>query len=195
MEFEEMQTIWNEQDNERLFAINEAALHKYIKDKSRSVDHLMRFAEWAMIAANLIVVLILTVDAIRDGGPTYQYYIAAMYLAYSVIGLVRRLRRKQAEVVFEPTMLGEVDKALWQINYLIEQSKSMIYWYVMPLTLAVGASFFLNGKSLWGAAFMLGLIPATLFGSRWEMNRWYRPKKQELEKLRETLLAPELEAG
>lgn len=193
MEFEDMQVIWNEQNNEKLFAINEAALHKHIKGKSRSVNHLMAFAEWAMIVANFVVAIILTVDAVNDGGPQYQYFISAMYLGYALFAAFRRLRRKQAEVVFEPTMLGEVDKALWQIDYLIKQGESLIYWYVLPLTLVVAASFLMTGKTLWAVAFILVLVPASLFGPRWEANKWYRPKKRELEQLRQTLLTPEPE--
>jgi hypothetical protein len=187
MEFEEMQVIWNEQNNEKMFAINEAALHKYIKGKSRSVNHLMQFAEWAMIAGNLLVVIILTWDAINEGGPTYQYFIAGMYLVYSVVGLIRRLLRKQAEIVFEPTILGEVDKALWQVNYLIRQSKSLVYWYIIPLTVVVSSSFLLNGKYGWAVLFLLVLIPASLLGSQWETNKLYLGKKRELEQLRATL--------
>jgi hypothetical protein len=59
----------------------------------------------------------------------------------------------------------------------------------------VSVSFLLNDKALWAVAFFLALVPATIFGSRWEANKWYRPKKRELEKLRETLLAPEPEVS
>ncbi len=193
MAFEEMQVIWNEQNNEKLFAINEASLHRYIRGKSRSVEHLMRFAEWAMVVANLVVTIILTVDALNDGGPDYQYLIAAMYLGYSFFAIFRRLRRKMVEKVFELTLLGEVDKALWQIDYLIRQGQSLILWYVLPLTLVVTVSFLLNGKVWWALAFFVVLVPASLIGPRWEANKWYRPKKRELEKLRETLLMPESE--
>ena len=193
MEFEEMQVLWNEQNNEKMFAINESALHKYIQGKSRSVNHLMQVAEWAMIITNLIVVIILGIDAYNEGGPNYQYFIAGIYFIYALIGLVRRLRRKNAQVEFEPTLLGEVDKALWQIDYLISQSRSIIYWYILPLAVVVSASFLFNGKFIWAILFLLVLIPAGFLGAHWEVNKSYLPKKRELESLRRTLLAPEPE--
>lgn len=189
MEFEEMQIIWNEQKNEKLFAINEAAMHKHIQRKGRSVDHLLGFVEWAMIIANLVVVIVLTVDALQEGGPDYQYFISAVYFAYSIYAVFRRLRRRKEEVPFEPTMLGELDKAIWRLDYLIRQSKSIVYWYMLPLTLIIAASFLLNDNLIWALAFMLVLVPVTIFGPQWEINKWYLPKKRELEALRETLLA------
>ena len=35
MEFEEMQVIWNSQDEEPLYALNEAGLRAILRDKSR----------------------------------------------------------------------------------------------------------------------------------------------------------------
>lgn len=193
MEFEEMQIIWNEQNNEKMFAINEAALHKYIKAKSQSVNHLMQFAEWVMIIANLLVVVVLTWDAANDNGPIYQYVISGLYLVYGVVALIRRFRRQKAETFFKPTMLGEVDKAIWQVNYLIEQSRSIVYWYILPLAFVVSASFIFAGKFVWAIFVLLILIPAGILGPRWEINKAYMPKKRALENLRQTLLAPEPE--
>jgi hypothetical protein len=190
MEFEEMQIIWNRQKDARLFAIDEDALYRYIQGKSRSTGRWLRLVEWMMIAVNLIAGILLAADAIRDGGPILLYAIAAMYLAYSVVGVFRRLSRRSQEVQFEDTMLGELDKGIWRIDYLIRQGHSLILWYLLPLLVVATAVFLLNGKLLLALAMLL-LLPLTYFGGRWETERWHRPKKQSLEALRETLLAAE----
>jgi hypothetical protein len=153
------------------------------------VERVLGFAEWGMVMTNLIVAVILTVDAVRDGGPDYQYLIAAVYLAYSLFAVFRRLRRQKSEVHFAPTIKGELDKAIFQVDYLIRQANSIIYWYILPLTLIVTVSFLLNDKLLWALTLILVLVPVSVVGPRWEINKWYLPKKRDLESLREMLLA------
>ena len=47
MEFEEMQILWNSQNNEKLYAINEDALYAQIKRKGQSIDRkLSRASRW-----------------------------------------------------------------------------------------------------------------------------------------------------
>ena len=193
MEFEEMQVIWNSQNNEKLFAINEAALHKQIRRKSGSVNHLLTFFEGMMVLGNLVAGGLLMVDAIMGDGSTFQFVIAAVYLSYAVFAVIRRLWRRRVEVRFEETIVGELDKALWQIDYHIRQARSIAWWYLLPLALVVSVNFFLTGKLIWALGVLLVLVPVGYFGTRWEINKWYIPKQRELEAMRKTLLAPEVE--
>ena len=189
MDFEEIQVIWNNQNNEKLYAINQAALYASIKRKGRSVSRLLNLFEVIMIAVNLIVGIVLIVDVLQDNGQVYEYILPAMYIAYSVYALVFRVARRKEQVRFEHTMLGTLDKAIWQIDYLIKQSRSMIWWYVLPLVFAVSVTMFYNSKPFWALAFILVMLPASYFASRWEINKCYLPKKRALESLREKLIA------
>ena len=92
---------------------------------------------------------------------------------------------------FDESILGELDKAVWQSDYLIKQSRSMIFWYLLPALLVVNGTMILNGKP-WTALLLTAVtLPVTYFGGRWEVNKFYLPKKRELEMLRETLLQVE----
>ena len=190
MEFEDLQVIWKEQNNEKMFAINETALHATIKRKGKSINRSLEFIEWIMISINLGVGILLFVDTIRDNGADYQYLLSAMYLGYFFYAIFRRLKRRKAQIHFKSTVLGELDKALWQVNYVIKQGRSMVLWYVLPLGIVAAASMFLNGKTVWGL-FLLLLFPASYLGARWEMNKWWHPKKRSLESIRDTLTSPE----
>jgi hypothetical protein len=68
MEFEEMQKIWDSQNNETLYAINEKSLHNSIKQKGRNINKYVMFFEWAMIVSTLFVALALTIDTITEAG-------------------------------------------------------------------------------------------------------------------------------
>jgi len=190
--FEEMQSIWESQHDEKLFAVDDTALHAYIKRKGRTTRSLLELFEWIMIALNLLVGVALAVDLLRDNGSGYRLILPVTYLTFSAYALLRRLKRQANEVRFKPTLLGELDKAIWQIDYLIRQGQTMMTWYVLPLVLALSITVFYNQKSLWTLAPTLALIPLCYFGIRWEINKWHLPKKRDLEALREKLIAPEV---
>lgn len=192
MDFEDIQVIWNSQQEETLYAINEAALYKQIKRKGQSVNRLLNLFELMMITANFIVGIVLVIDVVRDSGEMYDYILPAMYLAYSVGAVVFWLMRRKEEMRFDETILGTLDKAIWQINYLIKQAHTMIQWYAFPLMLMVALTMFYNAKPFWGLGFIFVVLPATYFGGRWEINKCYVPKKRALEALREKLIAPEV---
>lgn len=190
MEFEDMQVIWNSQEQEKQYVINESVLHKFIQDKSRSVNRLIGKSELFMIGVNLLVGLFLLADTIIDKEAPFQYVLPVVYLLYSVIVGVSRIKRRQAEEKFEPSIVGELDKAIWQITGFIKQSRSIFVWYLLPLLSLAFVSILLDSGAVWSLILVVALIPATYFGSRWEVNKYYVPKKQELETLREKILAP-----
>jgi hypothetical protein len=195
MTFEEMQAIWNGQNGEKFFAIDETALHAYIQRKRRAISNLVEVFEWTMIAFNLIVGMALVTNLLRDNKPGAPFILPVVffYFAYSAYALVQRLRRRAAETRFTPTLLGELDKAIWQIDYLIRQGRSMTIRYVLPLVLVVSITVFYSQRPLWVLVMTLMLIPLSYFAPRWEINKWYLPKKRDLESLREKLLLQEIQ--
>ena len=191
MDFEELQVIWDSQNEEKLYAINEAALYEQIKRKSQSVNRLLERSELVMIAVNLLVGIFLMVDTFRDNDEGYQYILPAMYLAYSIAALVFRLARRKEQLRFEHTMLGALDKAIWQADYLIKQGWTLIKWYLFPLALALSAITLYNSKPFWALASLILMGSAAYLSYHWEIKRCYVPKKRALESLREKLMASE----
>ncbi len=191
MEFEDMQVIWNSQNNEKLYAINEAALYEQIKRKGKSVNHLLEMSQLVMIAVNLFVGILLIVEAWYDDGQAYEYILPAMYLAYLIGAIILRVVRRKEQVRFEETMLGELDKAIWQADYLIKQGYTLIKWYLVPLMLVTSGTMLYNGKPFWALGIFIFMAAASYFSHYWEIQRCYVPKKRELEGLREKLVEPE----
>lgn len=189
MEFEEMQAIWNAETNEKMYAINEAALHKQIRKKSESAERKIDRFEWLLIIANLAVAVMLAIDTIFDGDGFEKLTIAAFYGAFGLFGLVRRLRRQREIKRFDQSVIGEVDKAIWQVDYLITQSQMLLRWYLPPLIALFLIFDIIDGATGWGTLLMIVPFFAGFFGVRWEINRCYVPRKQELAKLRATLLS------
>ncbi|MCO5188479.1 MAG: SoxR reducing system RseC family protein [Anaerolineae bacterium] len=88
-------------------------------------------------------------------------------------------------------MVGDLDKAIWQIDYLIRQTRAMLIWYLIPLLVFIILVLGWGNGSLWAALLALVVIPLAYFGGRWEVNKFYLPKKRSLESLRATLLEAE----
>lgn len=188
MEFEDMKLIWDSQTNEPLYAINQEALYRQIQGKEKSIAHWLDSVDVMMIAINLLVGLVLIVDNWLEKGQSYEYMLPAIYLCFFVYAIYRRFARKQEVVGFDETVLGKLEKAIWQADYLIKQSHSMVFWYLLPTLLVVDITMFLNGKP-WAALILTAvLLPLTFFAGRWEVRKFYLPKKRELEALRKTLL-------
>ncbi len=68
MDFEELQVIWNSQNHEKMYAINENVLHTYIKQKGKSINNLLNFFEFMLIGMNLAVGIWLTIESL-DNNP------------------------------------------------------------------------------------------------------------------------------
>lgn len=191
MDFEELQVIWNSQNDEKMYVINESAIHAYIKRKGQSIKNILNFFEFVLIGVNLFVGIWLTVESLDNNNPSPQSILAVFYLAFAVYGLIRRFFRRNEEKPFDQTILGELDKAIWRIDYLMRQGRTVMGWYLLPLALILGVMSFFDTRLFSTFGMMLAVIVATYFGYRWEYKKIYLPKKHNLESLREKLTAQE----
>lgn len=191
MDFEELQVIWNSQNNEKMYAINENTLHAYIKQKSRSINKLLNFFEYMLIGMNLAVGIWLTIESLDNNPLSNQFILAVFYLAFGVYALIRRLMRRNEEKPFDPTMVGELDKAIWRIEYLMKQSLHVITWYLLPLVLIIGVMAFFDTRLLLTFIMLTVVTAASYFGHRWEFNKFHLPNQRNLEALREKLTTRE----
>ena len=189
MEFTEMKIIWDSQNEEKLYAINESALYAQIQKKGKSVGRLLRRFEMTIIGVNVLVAVLLLVAALINQFDTFYYLLPVVYLAYALVALVWRWSRHQTDIHFASTMLGELDKAIWQINYLIRRSRELIFVYMLPLTLLNGGQLLYEGEPLFALAIVFVMGGAGFLTHYWEIGRCYLPQKQALEALRATLAA------
>jgi|GEM_PF-396678 len=190
-EFEEMKIIWDSQNEEKLYAINESALYAQIKRKGKSISRLLERFEMVMIGVNLLVGVGLVVMEFLNDGDLYEYLLPVLYFVYAVVVFVWRYTRRQEDIHFEKSMLGELDKAIWQIDYLIKRTRDLILWYLLPLTLLIVGIMLYKGQLLFAFVIILLMSATGFFTDRWEIKRCYLPQKQSLESLRTKLTAAE----
>lgn len=191
MDFEELQVIWNSQNNEKMYVINENVLYTYIKQKGKSINNLLKFFEFMLVGTNLVVGIWLTIESLDNSPLSNQLILAVFYLAFAVYGLIRKLMRRNEEKPFSDTMVGELDKAIWRVDYLMQQSLNIIVWYLVPLILIFGVMTIFDTRLLFPTVMLLIVTVVSYFAHRWEFNKFHLPKKHNLEMLREKLTAQE----
>lgn len=191
MEFEEMKVIWDSQNNEPLYAIDQDALHKKIQSKGEKVNRTLNIVDWVMMGVNLFVGIFLIAINIANDSDPFDFLLPILYLFFFGIVIYRRFNRRQESVKFEPTIRGDLDHAIWQTDYLIRQGRSILVWYLFPLMAVASVTLVLNSDWIWALGLIAVVLPLSYFGSRWEINKFYMPKKRELEALRETLIDAE----
>ena len=191
MDFDELQVIWNKQNNEKMYAINENVLYNHIKHKGQSVSLKLNIQEFVLMGCNLFAGIQLTVSALKSGSTSLKLFLSAFYLAFAIYGVIRHFTRRKDERPFDHTLLGELDKAIWQIDYLMQQNRNLIRWYILPLTLLFGVTSFFSPKYFMAFVVCLGATLFAYFTSRWENNKFHIPNKQSLETLRNKLTTQE----
>lgn len=185
-----MKILWDTQNEEKLYAINERALHAQIQQRGQSVNRTLWRTEWIWVGVNLFTAIILTVSAYINDQTLLFYAISLPYLAYALLFVVLRRRRQRRDQQFAPTMLGDLDRALWQLNYIVDQTRSMQLWYSLPLTIVLASFLVLIGQWPWALALAVVMGGSSYLSTQWEINRSYLPQIRSLEALRAKLVAP-----
>jgi hypothetical protein len=186
MEFDELQQIWDTQNNKPLFAINERALHNRILSKMRKTRHITNASEFLLIIVNLGVgCFILGVNLYKQHSNMFLYGMAAWMFATFLYSLVSRIRRIKSNRRFDRSMHGDLDHAIAVANYQVRLSQVM-RWNIVPIGILSLLSIWESGKSFWIAGAILILFILAFYGGLWE-NNIYKARKRELEILKEKL--------
>jgi hypothetical protein len=186
MEFEELQKIWDTQNNKTLYVIDEKALHNRILSKKKQGLHITNISELLSIVVNAGAgCFIFGMNFFKESGNIFMYILSAWMFGTALYSLVSRVRRTKANKRFDRSMSGDLDHAIWVATYQVRFSQ-ILRWNILPIGTLIILSVWDRGKSVWLAAGMLVFFVLTYYASRWEHNI-YKRKKRELEILRTKL--------
>ena len=181
MEFEELQKIWDTQNNQLLFAIDENALHKRIVSKKYQLLHIARFSEWLTMIVNAAAGGFTLWHNFIKQGTIILYILAAWLFGCALYGLINRIRRINAQQRFDRSVLGDLKQAITTASYQVRLSLIM-RWNILAIGLLILVSFWETGKSGWIILGVFLFFMLVFYASGWEHNI-YKTKKQELEVL------------
>ncbi|MEM7574916.1 MAG: hypothetical protein AAF433_18560 [Bacteroidota bacterium] len=153
MEFTELQKIWDQQNQQTLYAIDESRLHQQIKRRLSRANRKVNISEIGYILISLMASSILL---LIGSGSLYNNIVIASFLLIGVV--IAYFRWRRLRLVNNPAMdlKTSVDEALSNQNYLKRAMDSFLLWYILPLAIpAVLNMYHTGGKPLWQWAFVL----------------------------------------
>lgn len=188
MEFDELQEIWDAQNKQPLYAINEEALHNRIQSKMRQGYHITNFSELLLIVVNLGTgSFILALNLFKQPVNISMYLLAGWMLVTALYSLVSRVRRIRGDHRFDRSLQGDLSHAISLASYQVRLSQIM-RWNMLPVGVFTLLGLLEGGKALWIAGLVLVFFVLTWYAARWEHNL-YKNRKQALETLQNKLSA------
>jgi hypothetical protein len=185
MEFDDMKKIWDSQNNELLYAINEKALHNRILAKKRQAFHITNITELLSIISSVSAGCFVFFMTYYKSGNVFMYLMSGWMLLTALYFLVGRIHRINGNARFDRSMRGDLQHAVSVATYQVRISQLM-RWNILPIGLFTLLGVLGGGKSLWLAVAILIFFVLISYASRWEHNI-YKNRKRELEALQNKL--------
>jgi len=187
MEFDDIKKIWDTQNNQPMYVINEAAFEKTIATKKNKGVHITNISELLSIIVNLGGgTIILLMNILSNTPDLYLYALTAWMMITGIYCLYERMKRIRGNAQFDRTMLGDLDYAISIANYQVRFS-GLMRWNILP----IGALIILG---MWNKENILGIVIGlvlflglTFYASGFE-HRYYIRRKKDIEELRKILL-------
>jgi len=187
MEFEEMKKIWDVQNSQLIYGINESALHNRILSKQKQGLHITNVSELMGIITYAVAgIVVLVVNLYKQNPAIFMFILSAWMLASAFYVLISRIRRIKGDHRFDRSLHGDLDYAISVAGYQVRFSQ-LIRWNIIPIGLIILMGMLEAGKSIWIIVGILIFFIFTNYASGWEHNI-YKRRKRELEILQEKLL-------
>jgi hypothetical protein len=216
MEFDELKMIWDSQNQEPLYAMNEAALHRIIQRRNQESEQCMARCFTTEITIGVIcgALMLVCAAALLVGGSTLLASLPRMKAAASgwdILSLVGcggiwfyysaymyRARKRQERQVetFESSLRGDVERAISRTEFQIALAKDILWRGLVPIWLAgtlwVGTLLHLKadppGWANWAmATLLIGSLVFVVIRRRQSITDKFEPRRRELHSLRTKL--------
>ncbi len=195
MEFEEMKKIWDAQNGQAMYAIDESALHNRVIKKKNKARRTADLTEKIFIGANIIAAtMILVPSLLKD-----KYSISGslmMVIMYLTAGFILYIRNKRLKVQdnFDDSMVGDLDNAIATSDYQIKFSKTSRF-YLLSVVLLTLASLVESGAAWWVILLVTIFFTVTYLASRWEHRTFYVSQNKDIRAMRDKIISMESEAS
>jgi hypothetical protein len=186
MEFDEMKRMWDAQNNEPLYTINEEALHRRILSKKKQGYHITNTSELLLIVVNSCAgCFIIGLNLFRQKEGILMYILSAWLLSTAAYMLLSRIRRIKSNNQFDRSLRGDLDQAISVATYQVRLSQ-LGRWNILPIGILSLLAVWNGAKSTWWVVGLGIFFILTIFGAGWE-HRIYKARKRELEVLQSKL--------
>ena len=168
-----------------MYAINEDALHRSVTHKKNVASKKINRAEMLLSLTNTITSAVLFVVAIK--GHPLIFITFGLFAATVVYIQFSRRKRKKAEKNFDRSMMGELDQAISNTNYIISFNYFVLV-YIIAFALITIPEMILRHDS-WGEWLIIILsVLLSIIIARREQKACNIPRKKQLMALKKKLM-------
>ena len=205
MNFEDLKIVWESQNEEPLYTINEDGLHSILRRNGRRFKRSIFLRDLREIGISLAMFLMLLYAGIPDYGLlkdlvlweiVAMFTAAGLWLFYALYMLVHRKRQESRERQYPSSLRGDLDREIAQTEYQIRMAKNILWWGLLPTWVAALLVILVTVESGWARlllilAVLLYMFVIELWTKKRPIKRVFLPRKHELESLRDKLANPE----
>lgn len=184
MQFEDLQKVWDQQNQIPMYVLNETALQEQIRRKGRKLNRKMSINEIGMLlicaftAGNLLL---------TSENRLYASLIAVAMTVTSIYVLWSRRRRQKMQRT-TGSIMEELEQTIKNSDYYIHFAQTFVFWFMLPV---VGIVLYrlISAEANWlrwlatVAGFGLAFVVVRL-----ELRYVHYPRKRSLEELKGKLL-------
>lgn len=189
MNLDDIQVIWDSQNDRTMYQFDEQAVVSTVQRRGSAITSYVSCFEIAMFWIMLAMAVMLLMEPVVDRKEYYQIPHAVMSVAVAIyIGNRRRLRKKM-ESQYDDSLLGMLDRSIYQLGYQIELTRAFPWWFLLPMFLGalISFPFVYDSKPIWvwpmvGFGLLIAYVPV-----RRQIQNNLEPNKVELESLRTKL--------
>lgn len=187
MDFEQMKTAWRSQEEQPVIAMGSEQLYHSVRRRSRKSRWNANLEEVTFV---LVCIFAPAINGFYGGEHAYETIGAAVYLCIAGFVLFSRLRRKRTERSYGSTMVGELDRTIYRLDYLIWRAQRFAWWFLLPTILYTATS--LTQHFTWfGCVAAAITYPLAYFAIQLSWRRGYLSERRALESLRSELIQVE----
>ena len=177
MEFDEIKKVWDAQNNQPLYDIDEKALQNQLQTKRTSF--FVNIADWILIISYLAAAgFLVSVKSFAPGANIFLRIAAAWMFIMVVYFVVSRIRRIKAGRRFDRSIHGDLDHAIYLISYQLRSSQIQS-WGLLPM----GTLMILVGWEARKLLLVSAVILVSYTFSYYANVKWYRANKRRRRKL------------
>jgi hypothetical protein len=181
MKFEDMIKIWDAQNQQAMFGIDENALHDRVKSQKAKAIRMTEIMEIILISVNFIVSLFLIIlSYITDNHEYPTYLMAAIMMGTAAYITNRRFKRKAIENKYGGSIIGDLDDAIAVSTYKADLSSKMLTWYMSGIIFTSILSLLQAQSKWWVYLLVILFFGVTIIVGRWEHNSIHLARKKKL---------------
>lgn len=182
-----MKKIWDAQNGQAMYAIDETALHNNVIKKKNKARRTADLTEKVFIGANIVAGLMIVVPTIiKEHFSISGSLMAVMMFFTAGYILNKRKKRLASQDNFEKTVIGDLDNAISTADYQVNFSKSSRY-YLLAIVLLSLSSLIESGAPWWVMLLIIVFFVVCYIAAKWEYKTFYASQKKDLRAMREKL--------